>query len=144
MTIWWGLDKEDRDRIFFVSLSKIHEVPFQHKKKHFPWKVTKHCHTLPREVMKAPSLEMFKTQLDSVLGNPCGWSALRGLDQMYPERLFKPSHGLCSAERDFRLCHLLFTSSGPQVLALRLKCCTDLKALNFIACNSLKTLLGCW
>lgn len=144
MRIWWGVDKEGRDRIFFVSLSKIHEVPFKCKKKHVPWKVTKRWHMLPREVMKAPSLEMFKTQLDSVLGNPCEWSALRGLDQIIPEKPFKPSHGLYSAGRDIGLCHLLSTFPSPQVLTLGLKYSTDLKALNFKACNSLKTLLGCW
>ena len=47
--------------------------------KHFIFTVSvaKHWHGLPREVLESPSFQIFKTQLDMVLGN-LFWVALLG------------------------------------------------------------------
>ena len=37
------------------------------RKNFFPLRVTEHWNRLPREVVKSPSLEIFKTHLDKVL-----------------------------------------------------------------------------
>jgi len=39
------------------------------RKKFFTLKVVKHLHTLPREVVDAPSLETFKARLDVAVSN---------------------------------------------------------------------------
>ncbi|KFV77923.1 hypothetical protein N308_11534, partial [Struthio camelus australis] len=39
------------------------------RKKFFAARVTEHWHRLPREVVEPPSLEIFKTRLDVILGN---------------------------------------------------------------------------
>ncbi|KFW95368.1 hypothetical protein N336_04559, partial [Phalacrocorax carbo] len=38
------------------------------RKHFFTVRVTEHCHRLPREVVESPSLEIFKRNLDMVLG----------------------------------------------------------------------------
>jgi len=39
------------------------------RKKFFTMRVVKHWHRLPREVVDAPSLELFKAELDEALRN---------------------------------------------------------------------------
>ncbi|GAB0190969.1 hypothetical protein GRJ2_001562200 [Grus japonensis] len=43
------------------------------KKKFFTVRVVRHWHRLPREVVEAPSLEVFKAKLDGALGNLVWW-----------------------------------------------------------------------
>ncbi|KFV78484.1 hypothetical protein N308_03035, partial [Struthio camelus australis] len=39
------------------------------RKKFFTVRVTEHWNRLPREAVECPSLEIFKTRLDTILGN---------------------------------------------------------------------------
>lgn len=49
------------------------------------WGVTAHWHRLSREIVESPSLEVFKSCLDMILGNLRG-----GLDQMISKGPFQP------------------------------------------------------
>ncbi|KAK4818686.1 hypothetical protein QYF61_017907 [Mycteria americana] len=50
-------------------------VPLNIRKRFLTARVTEHWHRLPREVVESPSLEIFKSRLDTVLGNQL-WVAL--------------------------------------------------------------------
>ena len=71
--------KDNRARLFSVVPSdgtrdnghklKHRRLPLTIKKHFFTVKVTNHWHRLPREVVESPFLEIFKSHLDTVLGN---------------------------------------------------------------------------
>ena len=48
---------------------KHRRVPLNIRKHFFTMRVTEHWHRLPREVVESLSLEIFKSHLDTVLGN---------------------------------------------------------------------------
>ncbi|KFP52071.1 hypothetical protein N323_13035, partial [Cathartes aura] len=48
---------------------KQRKVPLNIRKHSSTVRVTEHWHRLPREIVVSPSLEIFKSHLDTVLGN---------------------------------------------------------------------------
>ena len=48
---------------------KHRRFPLNTRKHFFMVRVTEHWHSLPRETAESPSLEIFKSRLDVVLGN---------------------------------------------------------------------------
>ena len=74
-----GECQEDKPRLFSVVLSsqtRVNEQVLEHRRLHlnirkhlFTVLVTEHWHRLPREAVESPSLEMFKSHLDMVLGS---------------------------------------------------------------------------
>jgi len=68
--------KTKRVRLFSVAQDRrqwtqtqTQGILFKHKKKFFTVRVTEHWHRLPRGVVESPSLAIFKTCLDMVLGD---------------------------------------------------------------------------
>ena len=71
-------NKDERARLFSVVPSdrtrgnlqaETQEVPSEHKETvFFTATVTEHWHRSPREVVESPTLELFKSHLDMVLG----------------------------------------------------------------------------
>jgi len=62
---WWYPGEEA------IVTIKIHEILSEHMKIHLKFfivKVIKH-HSLSREAVEAPSMEMFKTQMDVIQGS---------------------------------------------------------------------------
>ena len=47
---------------------KLRRSPLNIRKHFLTVRVTKHWHRLPREVVESPSLELFKSHLNTVLG----------------------------------------------------------------------------
>ena len=74
-----GRCKEDRARLFPVvpsartrdngNTQKHRRFCLNIRKHFFTVRVTKYRNRLPREVVESPSLEIFKSHLDMVLGN---------------------------------------------------------------------------
>ncbi|KAK4831086.1 hypothetical protein QYF61_015284 [Mycteria americana] len=74
-----GACKKDRERLFTRACSdrtrgnsfKLKEGRFRldEKKKFFTMRVLRHWNRLPREVVDAPSLQVFKVRLDRALSN---------------------------------------------------------------------------
>ena len=74
-----GRSKEDGARFFSVkstdrTRSKGHKMKYRKfhlntRKITFTVRLVEHWHRLPGEAVEAPSLELFKTQLDTVLSN---------------------------------------------------------------------------
>ena len=63
------------------------------RKKYFTTRVMKHWHRLPREVVDAPSLEIFKVRLDGALTNlicRCPCSLLGGVNWLTFKGPFQP------------------------------------------------------
>lgn len=60
------------------------------KKHFFTVRVTEHLHRLPREVVKPPSMEIFKSHLDTVVGN--SWLEQECVEKMTSISPFQLTH----------------------------------------------------
>lgn len=57
---------------------KDRRLPLKIRENFSTVRVTQHWHSLPREIVESPFLEMFKNPLDIVLGNRCKWPCFSG------------------------------------------------------------------
>lgn len=121
------------------------QITSQDKKKHFPRRVIKHWHRLPRAGAEAPSLKMFKTWLDTVLGNPLQVTLVQvdSWTRWSPEMPSKLCHGLWSSERDLGLFVICSPYSLVPSFLLWCRNTLHLKALSLIVYCSFKTLVEC-
>lgn len=51
--------------------------------------MVRHWHRMPREIVNAPSLEVFNTRLDGVLGNLISWVAALSTTGSWDWMIFK-------------------------------------------------------
>jgi len=75
----------------------------KHRRVHliFTVRLTGHWHRLPREVVQSPSLEIFKTSLDMVLGNRLSLSLLKhGVEPDGLQRCLPTSNSLWFCDKD--------------------------------------------
>ncbi|GAB0203599.1 hypothetical protein GRJ2_002825500 [Grus japonensis] len=62
-----GCHEEGLDYSQWCPVTGTQEIPSEHRKKLLYFEVTEHWNRLPREVVESPSLEIFRTPLDTIL-----------------------------------------------------------------------------